>query len=114
MKARKHSNYTSMTEARREVSRESENVQEKIFRQAVDDMYVQLIATVFWTMATRYGWGKVRLRGLLETLKDTKDLMDKPSPLHHRFDGLDCEQIIKDKYGIDLAKELPPQVEVKP
>lgn len=40
--------------------------------------------------------------------------MDKPSPLHHRFDGLDCEQIIKDKYGIDLAKELPPQVEVKP
>lgn len=58
MKARKHSNYTSMTEARREVSRESKNVQEKIFRQAVDDMYVQLIATVFWTMATRYGWGQ--------------------------------------------------------
>ena len=114
MKARKRGRYTSTTEAGREVSREVVNKKEEIFREAVDDIYVQLIASVFWTMHTRFGWGKKRLGYLLEALKDTRELMDNPSPLHHRFGPIECEEIIKDKYGIDLAKELPPQVEVKP
>ena len=73
MKARKRGRYTSTTEAGREVSREVVNKKEEIFREAVDDIYVQLIASVFWTMNTRFGWGKKRLGYLLEALKDNSE-----------------------------------------
>lgn len=106
--------FITESDVRREVKRETEEAYESIFRKCVDDVSTQLVASVFWTMHTRFGWGKKRLGYLLEALKDTRELMDNPSPLHHRFGPIECEKIIKDKYGIDVAKELPPQVEVKP
>jgi len=40
-------------------------------------------------------------------------LMNCPSPMHHRFNSLDCEKMLKDKYGIDIRAEFPIVVEDK-
>lgn len=113
MKARKRSCYTP-TEARREVNREIDDAMPQLFQKHAEMLIPQVTATFLWTMATRYGWGEKRLRQLAEAIHDTEYLMENPSRLHHRFDPFDCEKEIKEKYGIDLRKELPPQVEIKP
>lgn len=87
---------------------------EKTFRECADDITAQCLATVFWTLAINNGWGAGRLRKLADALHDTQDLMNNPSPLHHKFSPLECEQIIKDKYKIDIRAEFKAQVETKP
>ena len=86
---------------------------ERIFRAVADDLLVQNLATVFWTLAVNDGWGKKRLRKFADDLHETKRLMNNPSALHHRFSPLECEKIINDKFGIDLRSEFRAQVEVK-
>lgn len=113
MKAR---TYTTPKEIRREVEKETAEQYEKIFRKCADELTVQVLATVIWTLMTnyKYNWGKKRIMQFIEALHDTEDMMDNPSYLHHRFSPLECEQIIKDKYGIDLRKEFPAKVVTKP
>ncbi len=112
MKARKRGLYTE-TEAQREAKRETANEYERIFKECADELLVQSISTVMWTLAVNNGWGAGRLRKLADDLHETQDLMNNPSPLHHKFSPLECEQIIKDKYNIDLRAEFKAQVEVK-
>ena len=89
-------------------------MREEIFREVAPDITAQNIAFMLWTMYTRFGWGEKRIRRLIEAFHDTEDLMENPSRLHHRFSPLECEEILKEKFGIDVRAEFPPKVEVKP
>lgn len=109
MKARPQLTRKQKDEARRLL----EDEHERIFKQCADDLLVQNLATVFWTLAVNNGWGAGRLRKLADDLHETQNLMNNPSPLHHKFSPLECEQIIKDKYKIDIRAEFKAQVEVK-
>ena len=95
---------------KREVAADMERQHKQLFVQAAEELIPQAMAVVLWTMAVNYGWKKKRLRKLVDNLKETDYLMDTPSRLHHRFSPLDCEQEIKEKYGIDLRAELPIRV----
>lgn len=86
----------------------------ELYCNAAADISAQAYACVMWTLKTRFGWGEKRIKQLVEALHDTDELMEHPSRLHHRFDPLDCEREIKEKFGVDLRKEFPPRVEVKP
>ena len=90
-----------------------EEVREEVYKECANDIMIQCLSTVFWTLATNCGYGAGRLRKLAEQLHDTKELMDNPSRLHHKFSGLECEQIIKEKYGVDLRAEFTAEIEVK-
>lgn len=87
---------------------------EERYRDIAPDVMVQCLANVLWTMNRSYGWGRKRLRGLIEALHETDRLQCEPSKLHSRFDGLDCEEEIKERFGIDLRGEFPVKIEVKP
>lgn len=100
--------------SRRIAREEYEKMREKYFRELAPDITAQNIAFMLWTMHTRFGWGAKRIRRLIEAFHDTEDLMENPSRLHHRFSPLECEEILKEKYGVDIRKEFPPKVEVKP
>lgn len=91
----------------------SEEYREMVFREVAPDISVQAYACVIWTLKTRFGWGEKRIKQLVEALHDTDELMENPSRLHHRFDPLDCEREIKEKFGVDLRKEFPVRVEVQ-
>lgn len=97
-----------------EVDRQKLELQEKIFREAAEEVTVQAISTFLWTMSTRFGWKGKRLSDLVEALHDTRDMMQSPTAMNHRFDPLDCEkQLLKD-YGIDVRAEFKAEVEVRP
>ena len=87
---------------------------EKTYRECADDIMQQCLITVFWTLATNFDYDTERLRKLADALHDVQDLMNNPSPLHHKFSALELEQIIKEKYNIDVRAEFKAQVETKP
>lgn len=97
----------------REVAKELERQRAVVYRQAAEDLMPQALAFFLWTMQLNYGWGEKRLRKLVDDLHETDHLMNSPSPMHHRFNSLDCEEMLKDKYGIDIRAEFPIVVEDK-
>lgn len=74
------------------------------------DMSVQIIATVLYCFHLK-GWRKKRLYRLFKEINSTYNLMDG-AVMGKKFNPDDCKNFIKDKYGIDLDKEVT--VEVKP
>ena len=109
MKAHERLTNKQLTEARRIYYADYE----KIYRECADDIMQQCLITVFWTLTTNCGWGAGRLRKFADALHDVQDLMNNPSPLHHKFSALELEQIIKEKYNIDVRAEFKAQVETK-
>ena len=105
--------FASYADFQKAVTVEIVKEEPEIFKRHAEQIIPQAFAMFFWTMALNYGWKKKRLRKLLDDLHETDRLMRNPSRLHHRFDPLDCEREIKEKYGIDLRKEIPIQVEIK-
>ena len=97
----------------REVAKELERQRAVVYRQAAEDLMPQALAFFLWTLQLNYGWGEKRLRKLVDDLHETDHLMNSPSPMHHRFNSLDCERMLKDKYGIDIRAEFPIVVEDK-
>lgn len=96
-----------------EVAKELERQRAVVYRQAAEDLMPQALAFFLWTLQLNYGWGEKRLRKLVDDLHETDHLMNCPSPMHHRFNTLDCEKMLKDKYGIDVRAEFPIVVEDK-
>lgn len=109
MKARQKLTHKQITAARNEFDKFHEDV----FRECADDIMVQCMITMFWTLATNFEFGKKRLHKLIDALHDTEQLMNNPSPLHHKFSALDLDNVLKDKYGIDIAREFKATIEVK-
>lgn len=99
---------------RKAVAEEFDAQYYELYCKAAADICAQNTATFLWTMMTRFGYGEKRLRQLVEALHDTEDLMENPSRMHHRFSPLECEEILKEKFGIDVREEFPPKVEAKP
>ena len=93
-----------------EIDRQKEKIFTEVYEKATAEITAQILATVFWTMSVEFGWGEKRLRALADALHDTEHLMINPSRLHHRFCGLDCEEYLKSKYGIDLRKEFKGEI----
>lgn len=109
MKARQRPTSRQLAETQRLMDDEHE----RIFRECADDILQQAFAAVFWTLAVNDDWGAEQLRKLADDLHETQYLMNNPSPLHHKFSPLECMEIIKDKYNIDVRAEFKAQVEIK-
>lgn len=91
---------------------EYENLREEIFRECAHDVMTQALCVVYYTLIQK-GWREKRLKDFTAEIKATNDLMCNPSKLHHRFNPIDIEEMLKSKYGIDLREEFKPTIEVK-
>lgn len=89
------------------------NERERIFREVADDILQQAFASVYWTLVTYDDYDAEKLQELTDHLHDTQYLMNNPSPLHHKFSPLECMDIIKEKFNIDIRAEFKTQVEIK-
>lgn len=105
--------FNNYEDFRKAVTAEIAKEEPDIFRRHAQELIPQAFAMFLWTMDVNYGWKEKRLKQLIENLHETDYLMEHPSRLHHRFDPLDCEREIKEKYGIDLRKEFPVRVEIQ-
>ncbi len=91
---------------------EYENLREEIFRECAHDIMTQALCVVYYTLIQK-GWREKRLKDFTAEIKATNDLMCNPSKLHHRFNSIDIEEMLKSKYGINLREEFKPTIEVK-
>lgn len=105
--------FNSYEDFRKAVAEEIAKQEADIYKRHAEQLIPQVYAMFFWTIELNYGWKKKRLLKLVENLKETDYLMDHPSRLHHRFDPIDCEREMKEKYGIDFRKEFPIRVEIQ-
>ena len=91
---------------KQEANKAISEYREQIFVQCANDITAQLLGTVFWTLAINLNWGAGRLRKFADLLHETKDLMDNPSHLHHKFSGLECLEIIKEKIRHRFSRRI--------
>lgn len=105
--------FNSYEDFQKAVADEIAKQEPEIFKRHAEQLIPQVYAMVFKVMDMDHGWKAKRLWQLIHELKDLDDLMENPSPLHHRFSPVDCEREMKEKYGIDFRKEFPIRVEIQ-
>lgn len=101
MKARRAGVLVKKSDVKATVKKEFENCKDLIRR----DTTLQITAIIFYTLAVNEGWGRVRLRRLMDQITGTADDMSGVG-FCPEFNALDCAAFIKDRYGIDLEKEI--------
>lgn len=101
MKARRAGVLVKKSDVKATVKKEFENCKDLVRR----DTALQLTAIIFYTLAVNEGWGRVRLRRLMDQITGTADDMGGVG-FCPAFNALDCVKFIRDKYGIDLEKEI--------
>ena len=69
------------------------------------DITVQLIAAVLYTLNVCEGFGEKRLRRFFEELNGTFQDMDGVG-FAGRFDADDLTDLVRERFGIDLAAEI--------
>lgn len=84
---------------------------QKQYATQAKDMSVQIIATVLYCFHLK-GWRKKRLYRLFKEINSTYSLMDG-AVMGKKFNPDDCKNFIKDKYGIDLDKEVTVEVKTE-
>lgn len=93
-------------EANRQFNEKYNELQMKIQK----DIAVQYIATVMWTLETWYGWGAKRQKQFMERVGESFNDMSGVGFIGE-FNADDLKNHIKEKFGIDLDKEI--QIEFK-
>ena len=88
-----------------QVKKEVERKYKEIFDLAVDEITYQIYAVMLTTLDKSYGWREKRLRKFIKEIEVIVKLMVSNST-RHGLDAYQCEEYLKNKYGIDLRKEV--------
>lgn len=88
-----------------QVKKEVEKKYKEIFDLAVDEVTYQIYAVMLTTLDKTYGFRKKRLRKFIKEVEVIVKLMVSNST-RYGLDAYQCEEYLKNKYGIDLRKEV--------
>jgi len=88
-----------------QVKKEVEKKYKEIFDLAIDEVTYQIYAVMLTTLDKSYGFRGKRLRKFISEVEDMTRLM-VDNPMRGEFDAYKCEEYLKNKYGIDLRKEV--------
>ena len=88
------------------IDREWESKQDEFFEKCKNDISAQVMALCMLSLKTRFGFGKKRMRDFYEDVKCINDVMDKNIIFNKSFSPVDCIQMVKDLYGIDLDEDF--------
>lgn len=105
-------NYTTMnkTKARAIAKEEVTKQYQQIFADCAADVMHQTIATFLLYFERDLGYGKKRLKDIVEGVKGWCDIMDNPSELAGGWSTVDNIEYFKKKYGIDLREEFKAEI----
>ena len=94
------------SEIRQRVEEEYQKKKDQIYESVIQDVLPQFMSVCMVELNKEFGFGEKRLRAVLDGVKDHFKLMDGVGILNHQYSTLDCLTYLKEKYGIDLDKEL--------
>ena len=89
----------------KEVDKEYTRRYQEHQNQIQKDIAVQLLAAVLYTLNVCEGYGKARLRRVFDEINGTFEDMDGVG-FAGRFDCDDLAELVKERYDIDLKKEI--------
>lgn len=78
----------------------------ELYSSVVQDITVQVLATVLVTLELWYGWKKERLKKLIETIHSEEEDM-----VMNNLTTIGFVERLKAMYGIDLMEEFPAHME---
>ena len=84
------------SEIRQRVEEEYQKKKDQIYESVIQDVLPQFMSVCMVELNKEFGFGEKRLRSVL----------DGVGILNHQYSTLDCLTYLKEKYGIDLDKEL--------
>lgn len=95
---------TSKQAMKKAIDREWESKQNEFFELCKKDISAQILAVCMLTLKTRFGFGKKRMNDFYIDVADTFDVMQKGLIFGKSFSTVDCIEMIKKDYGIDLDR----------
>lgn len=94
------------SEIRQRVEEEYQKKKDQIYESVIQDVLPQFMSVCMIELNKEFGFGEKRLRSVLDGVKAHFKLMDGVGILNHQYSTLVCLTYLKEKYGIDLDKEL--------
>lgn len=94
----------SETQLKKMIKAECEKQKDVMYKDVLVDVLPQFMAVNMWALK-QLGFGEVRLRRFLDTVKSSYSLMDT-GILGKQFDPIDLIEAFKKDYHIDLDEEL--------
>jgi hypothetical protein len=98
------SHLTSKQSMKKAIDREWESKQNEFFELCKKDISAQILAVCMLTLKTRFGFGKKRMNDFYNDFIGTCKIMDKDLIFGKSFSTVDCIEMIKKDYGIDLDR----------
>ncbi len=95
----------SESEVRRQVQTEYQKIKDTVYENIMKDVIPQFTAVCMCVLNREYGFGVKRLQRFLDSVNSEFEIMNNGF-LGRKYDPLDCLKFLKDKYKIDLDKEL--------
>lgn len=95
----------SESEIRRQVKMEYQKIKDTVYENVIKDVIPQFTAVCLCVLNREYGFGMKRLKRFLDSVNSEFEIMDGGF-LGRNYDPLDCLKFLKDKYEIDVDKEL--------
>lgn len=91
----------SAKEIKKQFDAEFDKRTDELFEAAIRDIAPQLMATVLQELNTEFGWGKKRLRRLVDGVNGYFQLM-QTGILGKKFNAIDLIERMKTEFDIDL------------
>lgn len=96
---------TSHSEVKRLAENEYLRLKDTVYENVIKDVIPQFTAVCMVILNREYGFGMKRLKRFLDSVNSEFEIMDGGF-LGRNYDPLDCLKFLKDKYEIDVDKEL--------
>ena len=85
---------------------EYEKVRDEVYKEALSDVSSQLVSVFLFELNKTYGFGEKRLRDVMDGITSWFSLICDKSHWRGKFEAEDCIKYLKDKYNIDVDKEM--------
>lgn len=87
------------------INQEWKSKEDEYFELCKKDISAQVLAVCMMSLKTRFGFGKKRMNDFYNDVMGTFEIMEKKAVFGKSFTTVDCINMIKDDYGIDLDEK---------
>ncbi len=101
----KSSIITSRSEVKRLAEKEYRRLKDTVYENVIKDVIPQFTAVCMCVLNRENGFGAKRLQRFLDSVASEFEIMNC-GILGRKYDPLDCLKFLKEKYKIDVDKEL--------
>ena len=99
--------FTTVQDIKKAVKAECDAKIDAVYEEVKKDVASQIMAVCCMELNKEFGYGKKRLNRFYEGVNDLFKLMATDGILGKEFTPINCIEVLRDKYGIDLDEKRP-------